>query len=414
MQAGAPQSNEKVRTRPPTLRSFKSVLVLLIGLAAFVGLGAYVFNLDSVGSTNTVDRAQTSAGDSEDGGAADTPDDDAAAGDADDASGDQDGAEGDGVEAAPPTTVAAEEQATEEADEPDDNAVQTVTVGLDDPLALTEATAAATLDLNTTTGEVCFGVSIEGMASPYDGHIHVGPAGVKGGIVVDLGALEGDNPTGCIPNSPVDTQAILDDLGGHYVEFHDPDGVRTVRAQLSDEDAAAVEEDTDGAVIVIDADQIRLVGDVPDQETIDKLVESFADIDLGSTTLDSSELNITAGASRPSGRIVVSDAVLFDVDSDELSGTDQPVLDTLATILAARPAWQITVVGYTDNTGPSIYNLELSLRRAAAVRDALGDRNIPTEAVQIAGGGSTAPIADNDTPEGRAQNRRIEFEIQAG
>lgn len=406
MQTGSPKTNGSVRTRPPTFGTFKARLGLLVAFAAFAGLGAYVFNLESVGSTNTVERSQMTAVDTEDtavgASANESTNDESANGD--------DG----GTEPASPTPDSEEQSTDDDGVVTAGDGIQTANVSLDDPLALTEATASATFDMNTTTGEICFDVTIEGMASPYDGHIHVGPAGVKGGIVVDLGPLSGDNVTGCIPNSPVDTKAILDDLGGHYVEFHDPDGVRTVRAQMSEIDADAVEEDSDGAVIVIDADTIRLVGDVPDQETIDKLIESFADIDLGNTTLDSSELAITPGASRPSGRIVVSDAVLFDVDSDELTGTDQPVLDTLATILAARPAWQITVVGYTDNTGSSSYNLELSLRRASAVRAALGDRGIPTESVRITGGGSTSPIADNDTEEGRAQNRRIEFEIQAG
>ncbi len=429
MKTSAPPSNsESIHTRPSTFGFFKVIVALLLGLAAFIGLAYYVFSLDSVGSTNTVDRTQTSSDDTE----GDTENATGAA-TGDDGEGSEAGAAettgdgGDGTEAAAPTAEApAEDQPTDdgESDGGSDGAeeatalssddIQSVTVGLDDPLALTEATASATFDMDPATGEICYGVSIDGMASPYDGHIHVGPAGVKGAIVVDLGSLSGDSPSGCLPNLPADTQAILEDLGGHYVEFHDPDGVRTVRAQLSDIEAATTSEDDDGAVIVIDADQIRFVGDVPDQETIDKLLESFADIDLGTTTLDTSGLSIVPGATRPSGRIVVDDAVLFDVDSDELSSNNLPVLDTLATILVARPAWNATVIGYTDNTGSSIYNLELSLRRAFAVRDALGDRGVPTDSLRIAGGGDTKPIADNDTEEGRSQNRRIEFEIEAG
>lgn len=291
--------------------------------------------------------------------------------------------------------------------------VQVLTVALDDPLGLTGATAATEVSLDPVTGEICYAIDISGMESPYDGHIHVGPAGVKGGIVVDLGALSGTDPSGCLPNSPIDTQAILGDLGGHYVEFHDPDGVRTIRAQLAMIDPTTAPEDVDGgAVIAIEAGRIRLVGDVPDQVTIEKLVESFADIDLGDTVLDTSGLTIVPGSPRPSGRILVDDAVLFDVDSDEIAETETAVLDTLATIFIARPAWQLTVVGHTDDTGPPVYNLELSLRRAGAVRAALEARGVPADSLKIEGAGSTDPLDPSDSAEARARNRRIEFVIQ--
>lgn len=387
---------------------------MVIGLGAFAGLGAYVFSLDNSTVVGVSERLTTTGA----GGATAATDQP------------QGGANGTGADgdAEPVSELEAEPEASEEQADPEEqvdteyatassagNDQEIITVGVSDPLGLTVATAEVELFMSTNTGEICYDIRIDGMQSPYDGHIHVGPAGVKGGIVVDLGPLSGDNPTGCLPNSPVDTQAILDDLGGHYVEFHDPDGIRTVRSQLSAADpAASVDDSGDGAVIAIEAGVIRFVGDVPDQLTIDKLVESFADIDLGATTIDTSDLTITPGSPRPSGRILVDDSVLFAVDSDELQDTDTQVLDTLATIFTARPAWGLTIVGHTDATGTDAYNLELSLRRAAAVRSALGERRVPTGPIKIEGAGSTAPIASNETPEGRASNRRIEFLVQAG
>lgn len=388
MQTRSPRETADIEQSPFDPRSLLAGAALTLSVMALVGLGIFFFTRDN-------DITDAVAGD--DGSTTTTT----AAGDQE-ATTTVEGADTDVVEGDPPDTQPSGE-------------VQVLSVALDDPLSLTPATAGTDVQLDPVTGEICYSIAIEGMESPYDGHIHVGPPGVKGGIVVDLGALSGTDPTGCVANAPIDTQAILADLGGHYVEFHDPDGTRTIRAQLAMIDpATTVETAEDGAVIMIEANKISLVGDVPDQVTIDKLVETFADIDLGSATLDTAGLNIVEGSSRPSGRIVVDDAVLFGVDSDQLPDGEIPVLDTLATIFRARPAWQLTVVGHTDDTGPTVYNLELSLRRAGAVRTALEARGVPADSLQVEGAGATQPIFTNDSEDGRAQNRRIEFVIQAG
>ena len=288
---------------------------------------------------------------------------------------------------------------------------------LTDPLGRLTSTGTALLDIDPDSGEVCYQFDTDGMDPPYDGHIHVGPPGVKGGIVIDFGELAGAS-SGCIPNRPIDTAAILDDLPGHYVEFHDPDGVNTIRTQLTPFDpsvelAAEADGEAGGAVIVIRPGAIVLEGEVPDQVTIDKLIETFADIDLGSTELVN-ELTIVPGSPRPSGRIRVDQSVLFEVDSATITDVDGTVLSDLARLFQARPAWKLRIVGHTDSTGSSVHNLELSLQRAEAIRDALVDAGVSPDALTTEGAGATDPIASNDTPNGRAQNRRIEFEITAG
>ena len=297
--------------------------------------------------------------------------------------------------------------------------VVVIEVPLDDPLGQLGGTGSALLTFDRVTGGICYEFDVEGVASPYDGHIHVGPAGVKGGIVVDFGELN-EASRGCLDNNPVDTEAILADIAGHYVEFHDANGIDTVRSQLAEAERvegdvpiADPEAGAGGAVILISDGALTLSGEVPDQVTIDKLLESFADIDLGSTRLVD-ELEIVPGAPRPSGNIVVDETILFGLDSDRLSAGSGAVLDDLATIVRARPAWSITVVGHTDSSGDDVYNLELSLRRAEAVRSALIEAGVAEGALTVRGAGSTEPIADNGTPEGRARNRRIELEVEAG
>ncbi len=294
------------------------------------------------------------------------------------------------------------------------------TLQLTDPLQRTAATANAEVELDRGTGQVCFRFEPTGLAAPYDTHIHVGPAAVKGGIVVDMGAQAGV-AEGCTAVAPQDIDAILADLPGHYVELHDANGRDTIRAQMSDamsdsgadgpeEVAGEFDPDSDGAVIVIEPGALIFRGEIPDQVTSDKLYETFADLDLGDTRVVD-ELQVVPGAPRPSGRILVDGGILFAVDSDVVTDPEGTVIADLATIFTARPSWSLAIVGHTDATGPDVYNLELSLRRAQAIRDALVAAGVGEEVLTVRGAGATDPAGDNSTPEGRAANRRIEFEI---
>jgi outer membrane protein OmpA-like peptidoglycan-associated protein len=73
----------------------------------------------------------------------------------------------------------------------------------------------------------------------------------------------------------------------------------------------------------------------------------------------------------------------------------------------------IEIFGYTDNTGKPEYNLTLSQRRAESVKDYLVSKGLKSSRFKTSGLGIADPIATNDTPEGRSQNRRVEFAITA-
>jgi outer membrane protein OmpA-like peptidoglycan-associated protein len=73
----------------------------------------------------------------------------------------------------------------------------------------------------------------------------------------------------------------------------------------------------------------------------------------------------------------------------------------------------IEIFGYTDNTGKPEYNLSLSQKRSESVRDYLVSKGLKTSRFKTSGLGIVDPIATNDTPEGRSQNRRVEFAITA-
>ncbi len=100
----------------------------------------------------------------------------------------------------------------------------------------------------------------------------------------------------------------------------------------------------------------------------------------------------------------------FDYDKADLKPDSKPQLEEIAKMLKADTALNVLVVGHTDNQGELAYNAGLSERRAAAVVQALGkDYGIDTTRLSAYGDGMTAPVASNDTEEGRAKNRRVEI-----
>jgi hypothetical protein len=102
----------------------------------------------------------------------------------------------------------------------------------------------------------------------------------------------------------------------------------------------------------------------------------------------------------------------FKYDSADFSYADPiPVLDQIAETLKASPGTKVTIVGHTDGHGSDEYNMKLSLRRAEAVRDYLVKKGVASNQMMVDGKGKREPIASNDTDEGRAKNRRIEFKV---
>ncbi len=102
--------------------------------------------------------------------------------------------------------------------------------------------------------------------------------------------------------------------------------------------------------------------------------------------------------------------IYFDFGSDVIKPESDPVLHEIGKVMADHPAWVLTVDGHTDNIGGDAYNLDLSKRRAAAVKQALVTRFKIADARLATGGyGASRPKATNATLEGRAQNRRVEL-----
>ncbi|MFA6235267.1 MAG: OmpA family protein [Bacteroidota bacterium] len=114
-------------------------------------------------------------------------------------------------------------------------------------------------------------------------------------------------------------------------------------------------------------------------------------------------------ALRATGHIAV-DGILFETGKADIMPESYPVIGEIAKLLASEPGLKLYVVGHTDHTGNLADNMTLSQNRAGAVMEMLtGTYDIEPSRLAYFGAGPYAPVATNDTEEGRAKNRRVEL-----
>lgn len=111
--------------------------------------------------------------------------------------------------------------------------------------------------------------------------------------------------------------------------------------------------------------------------------------------------------------VELNSQILFGFDQSDLSADAKANLDQLVTILNEYPDTNIELQGHTDSKGSVSYNQGLSERRATTVSNHLSGKGINVSRLAIRGYGETATKYENETDEGRAQNRRVEFLITA-
>ena len=113
------------------------------------------------------------------------------------------------------------------------------------------------------------------------------------------------------------------------------------------------------------------------------------------------------------GSIVLDASALFDTNKAVIKEKARGELNALAAdITAATDVKQVNIIGHTDSKGSDAYNMDLSVRRANAVKSYLVKKGVNPESIVTSGKGETSPVASNDTAKGRAMNRRVEINLE--
>lgn len=103
--------------------------------------------------------------------------------------------------------------------------------------------------------------------------------------------------------------------------------------------------------------------------------------------------------------------VFFDFDKDTIKPEYHDLFENAVHVMEINPTLQVLIKGHTDHLGSAAYNQELSERRAKAVKAYMVNKGVSADRMQTKGYGKSQPIASNHTEEGRAYNRRVEYEI---
>uniref|UniRef100_UPI0011B7E6B3 OmpA family protein n=1 Tax=Falsiphaeobacter marinintestinus TaxID=1492905 RepID=UPI0011B7E6B3 len=130
---------------------------------------------------------------------------------------------------------------------------------------------------------------------------------------------------------------------------------------------------------------------------------------FSSGALDRLKSRDSGACMRAVNNVLERDNIHFDTDKDIIKPESYPVLDEIAEILGTCSGSSFVVAGHTDWRASEAYNQDLSERRVIAVIAALKEREVDTTGFVARGYGESRPIASNDTPEGMARNRRVEF-----
>ncbi len=163
------------------------------------------------------------------------------------------------------------------------------------------------------------------------------------------------------------------------------DGVYTIRKK--DRKNFGVEINAPGYMFLLD------LIEVPRSDTVTRLIRNFR----------MSKIKV--------GETVVLQNIFFETNRAVITPVSYPALDRVINFMNKNPDIRVEIDGHTDSVGSDAYNQRLSQARAQAVVEYLVKHGISRDRLVAKGFGETKPVAPNDTPEGRAKNRRVEFKI---
>lgn len=177
------------------------------------------------------------------------------------------------------------------------------------------------------------------------------------------------------------------------------------RAAAADANQAAANAQQGQKDAEADADRNRVAAAASDQQ----LQQALRDREQLRARLLQQFNAILSTRDTARGLVVNLSDVLFDTGKYTLRPEAREKLAKISGIILAYPDLKLAIEGNTDSVGGDAMNQELSEKRAGAVRDYLAQQNIPATSMTSQGFGKTRPVASNDTPEGRQQNRHVEM-----
>jgi OOP family OmpA-OmpF porin len=160
----------------------------------------------------------------------------------------------------------------------------------------------------------------------------------------------------------------------------------------------------------ISGNEVELSGDVPTEAQGQQVIASMV-VKLNPTYTVRNSLRVPAPGQEVLDASLANRTVEFQPGNATLTAGGARTLEELLPVLARFKNRSFEVIGHTDGLGAVAQNKLLSAERANAVKTFLVSRGIPAELISTAGAGAERPLAGNDTAEGRARNRRIEFRV---
>jgi OOP family OmpA-OmpF porin len=160
----------------------------------------------------------------------------------------------------------------------------------------------------------------------------------------------------------------------------------------------------------IDGTTVSVRGEVANEAQRQGIASAFA-TRLNPTYTVTNGLRVSAADQGVLDRTLANRIVEFESGQAVLTPTGKAILDEMGSAMLKLKGQKVEIIGHTDNVGLRASNQNLSQARAEAVRNYLASKGIPAETLVASGSGPDRPIASNDTVEGRARNRRIEFRM---
>lgn len=221
---------------------------------------------------------------------------------------------------------------------------------------------------------------------------------------------------GVVPNQAT-KQAILSKMRSVYGQDQVVDKIQ-VRAVSAPSDwsntvTQAISPDlkkVSQGKLTVQGTQVQLSGKISNPNELQPLVQQYQSL-IPSPYRFTQQLQINQAEQRIVDDTLKNRIIEFESGSSVLTESGKAILNEMATALHKVGNKKVKIIGHTDSSGDASKNLKLSQERAEAVKTYLISKNIAATNLSSAGLGSTKPVADNATPEGRRKNRRIEFEV---